>query len=243
MTAHPPSDENTIRGYHPPCSTEDLRVLQGSFCVRCKTTTGQEMQDADKLLATGPHGESAIRHVSECHQCRECGCAEPNQPEGRQPAQAADQAAMPTPHGPLPQRAAIQLNGRSKRAPATARLFVKETATAWQVPRPHVNDLVQVVSELTTNTVDHTSSETVTIAVILDNRAVTVSVIDQGPYQPLRTSTPDDQSEHGRGLGIVAHLSESWGHARLGSGTRVWARLMLSSSTADSHQSHPGATA
>ncbi|MFF8812255.1 ATP-binding protein [Streptomyces pactum] len=83
------------------------------------------------------------------------------------------------------------------------------------------------VTELLTNVHRHAEPDkhcTVEITLMLDR--LTVSVRDRDPRLP-RMTEPDPASTHGRGLGMVAAVTESWGmHApEDGSGKVVWFTL------------------
>jgi anti-sigma regulatory factor (Ser/Thr protein kinase) len=76
-----------------------------------------------------------------------------------------------------------------------------------------------LASELVTNSVQHSASRqhggmiTVTVAVMA--RRVLVKVIDEGgASEPVLENVPDDYAEGGRGLRLVAELSDGWGYYR-----------------------------
>ncbi|MBV9023727.1 MAG: ATP-binding protein [Streptomycetaceae bacterium] len=125
-------------------------------------------------------------------------------------------------------RVAITLDTATTSVPAAARRFVREAAQEWQLPSAQADDLVLIVSELATNALIHTRTSTVTVVVACLPGAVVVSVTDRGPHKPLAVPAADNRAEHGRGLHIVDALSQRWGHARTGTGTRVWARVAVS---------------
>jgi anti-sigma regulatory factor (Ser/Thr protein kinase) len=124
-------------------------------------------------------------------------------------------------------RAAITLDGWSKATPAAARAFIRQAAAAWRLPEAQADDLVQIVSELAANAVDHTHSQAINVTAALVPGAAVVSVTDRGPHRPLAVPAADGRAEHGRGLHIVDVLSQKWGHWHTGTGTRVWARVAL----------------
>jgi anti-sigma regulatory factor (Ser/Thr protein kinase) len=139
-------------------------------------------------------------------------------------------------------RAAITLDGWSPETPAAARAFIRQAATAWRLPEDQADDLVQIVSELATNAVDHTHSQIITVTVAVVPSAAVVSVTDRGPHRPLAASAADYRAEHGRGLHIVDALSQRWGHWHTGTGTRVWARVAPPVGAVACRQSAGGAT-
>ena len=84
-------------------------------------------------------------------------------------------------------------------------------------------DLELCLSELIANATQAGAS-TVSIAVAFSDDALELSVTDDGQGMPvLRSTKPDD--EHGRGLQIIAGLSEDWGVRSFGPRKTVWATL------------------
>jgi anti-sigma regulatory factor (Ser/Thr protein kinase) len=146
-------------------------------------------------------------------------------------------------HSERGRRAAINLDGWSPATPSAARAFVRQAAAAWRVPRPQSEDLVQIVSELATNAVDHTHSQTITVTAAVVPGAAVVSVTDRGPHRRLAVPVADDRAEHGRGLHIVDALAQKWGYLHTGTGTRVWARVALPVGTVPTHQTAAGGAA
>jgi len=124
-------------------------------------------------------------------------------------------------------RSATVLPGCTRTSVAEARRYVSGLATAWAIPRAQARDLVQIVSELAANAVDHAAGPRMTVTAALVPGIVTVSVTDGGPARPLRAGTPAADDERGRGLAIVESLADRWGYMILGPGTRVWARVAI----------------
>jgi anti-sigma regulatory factor (Ser/Thr protein kinase) len=113
---------------------------------------------------------------------------------------------------------------------SAARRFV--AAVVSDAPT-EVRDSVSVmVSELSTNALLHASGG-FEVAVDRSELTVSVSVIDQGDGTPVLQS-PRFSEPHGRGLRIVAALSDEWGVSATSDGKAVWFRMKL-------HD--PGATA
>jgi anti-sigma regulatory factor (Ser/Thr protein kinase) len=104
---------------------------------------------------------------------------------------------------------------------AVARQFVAAALAAADRSEA-AEDAMLVVSELATNAVRHALSEfSVEIEV---GTAVRVAVLDDVPgmVTVLPLATPADS---GRGLAIVASLSDRWGVEPTGWGKRVWSEL------------------
>ncbi|HEV2919935.1 MAG TPA: ATP-binding protein [Actinomycetota bacterium] len=121
-----------------------------------------------------------------------------------------------------PESAEITLP-RTPSSVATARRFIEARAAAWSFPAPAGEQLVLIGSELVTNAVLHARTE---LTLTLERRGgrVRISVTDrsQAPAT-LRHYRADALT--GRGLGVVATLSDSWGISAAADGKVVWAEL------------------
>ncbi|MGC9539908.1 ATP-binding protein [Streptomyces sp. UG1] len=107
-----------------------------------------------------------------------------------------------------------------------ARLLVSTALTAWAMEEL-VEDGILIVSELLTNTIDHTSCRTA--RVMIQHRPsglVRIGVADKfsGPPQ---MGTPGDDAVEGRGLLLVDAVSWRWGYDRDRRGKVVWAELRV----------------
>ena len=113
------------------------------------------------------------------------------------------------------------------------RRFLRSTLTCWQLA-DLVDDATTIAAELVANAVTHALQPPTSprsrysaawIALLRMDRAVVCVVADPSPALPA-LSKPEPFAESGRGLHIVAELSETWGHSRAASaGKTVWARL------------------
>jgi hypothetical protein len=113
--------------------------------------------------------------------------------------------------------------------------FLRSTLTGWRLPEL-VEDATCVGAELVANAVTHAlrppgpaarlpAESTAWIALLRVERAVVCAVADPSPALPALTAA-EPFAESGRGLRIVAELSETWGHsAPEPAGKTVWARL------------------
>ncbi|HEX3213967.1 MAG TPA: ATP-binding protein, partial [Actinomycetota bacterium] len=112
---------------------------------------------------------------------------------------------------------------RSPSSVATARRFIEARTSAWSFPEPAADQLVLIGSELVTNAVLHARTE-LTLTLELRDDRVRISVRDrsQAPAT-LRHYRPDALT--GRGLGVVAALSDRWGVSTAPDGKVVWAEL------------------
>jgi anti-sigma regulatory factor (Ser/Thr protein kinase) len=84
-------------------------------------------------------------------------------------------------------------------------------------------EVALIITELAANAVRHTN-EPFEVIVGVDDGIVTVAVLD--PVEELPVHRPPDAAG-GRGLNIVAQLSDDWGADRLDDGKVVWAQLAL----------------
>lgn len=113
----------------------------------------------------------------------------------------------------------------------SAAIVRHDLATALRsdgVPEPVVDDVVLVASELVGNAVRHAQALPAgRLAITWDRRAdgITLSVTDGGGWQLPRMRTAGHHDTRGRGMSIVAALTDSWGVTR-GPGTvTVWAHV------------------
>lgn len=117
------------------------------------------------------------------------------------------------------------------------RRIVSAQLRYWHLD-PLIDPAALGVTELLTNVHRHAEPDkqcTVEIALMLDR--LTVSVRDQDPRLP-RVQACDPFATHGRGLALVAAVSQSWGmHARDdGGGKVVWFTLAVPRPTATTKQ-------
>lgn len=158
-------------------------------------------------------------------------------------------AAAPERHAQVeaarPERARTQLLAALPTAPRLARAFVTQTLHAWSVPETCHADVELLTSELVTNAIQHTGradgsplpqpAETVAVIgvrVRLRDTVVRLEVWDNDPRPPVPAQpSPDDES--GRGLLLVATLSQAWGTrpSRVG-GKVVWCDVVRDDSAA-----------
>jgi len=114
------------------------------------------------------------------------------------------------------------------------RSFLRSTLTGWQLP-DLVDDATTIAAELVANAVTHALRPAASaplpprpsawIALVRTDRAVVCAVADPSPALPAMAE-PEPFAESGRGLHIVAELSETWGHSPPeAAGKTVWARL------------------
>ena len=112
---------------------------------------------------------------------------------------------------------------RSPSSVAEARRFIAARAAAWSFSEPAREQLVLIGSELVTNAVLHARTELV-LTLELRRDRVRISVRDHSTAPAtLRHYRADALT--GRGLGVVAALSDTWGVSAAADGKVVWAEL------------------
>ncbi|MEU6277059.1 ATP-binding protein [Streptomyces populi] len=112
------------------------------------------------------------------------------------------------------------------------RATVAEYLTRLRLPAERVEDAVLAAGELFTNALRHGSpdrGDTITVGIECGPRELRVSVADRSSALPVaRTAVGAEES--GRGLAIVAALSDEWGVAPADPGTegkKVWFSMVL----------------
>ena len=107
------------------------------------------------------------------------------------------------------------------RSVAEARAFVVGQLDAWDVPDDVVRDLALVSSELVTNALVH-GGDQVRVRLERTGPRVVVLVDDDAEDSLPESRAPADDDENGRGLHIVAALSDEWGIRPTGRGKSIW---------------------
>lgn len=110
---------------------------------------------------------------------------------------------------------ALQVDSNA-RAPKISRSHL---ASIKESLEPLYEDVVLLVSELVTNSVRHSDSESIDVSVQAINGPIRIEVSDEGPG-----FDPSHPRGEGLGLTIVEKLSDKWGLKR-GDRFTVWAEL------------------
>lgn len=135
-----------------------------------------------------------------------------------------------------------------------ARRHTVDVLTRWHMPSDVIQTMRLLVSELATNAVRHSEKkegvpleysqlstvQTFELALEIVGAAVRVSVWDRDPTPPVLKQVGGDATG-GRGVFIVAMMSDNWGHypARALPGKVVWAEVSLAPGSADSTARSP----
>jgi transcriptional regulator with XRE-family HTH domain/anti-sigma regulatory factor (Ser/Thr protein kinase) len=107
-------------------------------------------------------------------------------------------------------------------APALARAALATTAIG--IPAESFDKAALLTSELVTNSVQHSDSEWIDVAISLRSETLRIEVADEST-QPMRPRTPG--VDGGWGLMLVGELSTRWGVERHDSGKTIWIELDL----------------
>jgi anti-sigma regulatory factor (Ser/Thr protein kinase) len=102
-----------------------------------------------------------------------------------------------------------------------ARDLVRDTLTSWNL-HDLIDDITLVISELVTNALIH-GAPPIRLYLGLTPEAVTGHVYDHGAGRPRCLMVRHD-SDHGRGLSIVAALTDEWRYEPVpcGMGKAIW---------------------
>jgi len=116
---------------------------------------------------------------------------------------------------------------RSKDAAGYTRSLTAAILRRWRVSGAVIGDAQLAVSELVSNAVVH-GRDPLDVRLTLMRESVRINVHDGNPLPPrVRTPSPSGLSG-GRGLRIVAAVSDHWGYVLTRRGKNVWCELSLS---------------
>jgi hypothetical protein len=112
-------------------------------------------------------------------------------------------------------------------APTVARAFVENAFRTWHLDgSQEFRDVsVLLATELVSNVIVHVGGAP-TLRLVRSARSLRVEVDDMSQAAP-RLEEPDDATEHGRGLLLVARMADKWGYALHDGGKTVWFELRL----------------
>ncbi|GGO44655.1 ATP-binding protein [Streptomyces lasiicapitis] len=97
-----------------------------------------------------------------------------------------------------------------------------------------------VISELVTNAIQHTRAGEVLLSARLSDAVLRIEVRDSNPVLP-QPGIPDEYSENGRGLVLVAALTDRHGAEPTPTGKQCWAEIALASPSGAAHSEPPAA--
>ncbi|MDT0347099.1 ATP-binding protein [Streptomyces litchfieldiae] len=112
---------------------------------------------------------------------------------------------------------------------AEARRRIRQQLAEWRAPREICDNAQLVISELVTNALRHTDSETVGCELQLLDSLLRVAVASDGVGPQHSVRLAGEEEESGRGLLLVCALATVWGvrPRDAGRGHVVWADLPL----------------
>jgi anti-sigma regulatory factor (Ser/Thr protein kinase) len=106
-----------------------------------------------------------------------------------------------------------------------ARRWVRDQLESWGLDEEMVVGAVMGVSELVTNVGQHAGTSARVTMELADRLLVTVE--DTGTWSRPRAEREDHSASQGRGLALVAAVSDAMGHARGIDGSTVWFEMVL----------------
>ena len=112
----------------------------------------------------------------------------------------------------------------SSSSPGAARRFAQSSLRGWG-HQDRVDDAVLIVSELVTNSIEYSSSDTVCVDLACAGGNVYVAVSDTAANSLPVLRRPGQGTHAGRGLRIVSSSSTWWGVTAASSVKTVWAEL------------------
>jgi anti-sigma regulatory factor (Ser/Thr protein kinase) len=110
----------------------------------------------------------------------------------------------------------------SQLAPSAARRALRSWLGQVDCADDVVDDVMVVVSELVTNVVMHTKSDSVVTAAFDDHR-LRIEVHDHDPRGP---AVAENASRGGFGLPLLESLCDAWGWEATDDGKRVWTETL-----------------
>jgi anti-sigma regulatory factor (Ser/Thr protein kinase) len=115
---------------------------------------------------------------------------------------------------------------RAKESARLARRLVTTLLSMWGLPGL-VDDATLVLDELVANSADHARGSSIQVTITRkDHALVRLAVVDMERKHPrFVVAGPDD--EGGRGLRLVAGISQRWGVDTLHGAKRVWADVVV----------------
>ncbi|MEU0600655.1 ATP-binding protein [Streptomyces sp. NPDC006393] len=109
------------------------------------------------------------------------------------------------PREEVPTSAAMTLHAEAALV-RSVRRFADALLSLWRIGDETRDAAVLIVDELAVNAVEHGRTD-MTLLLTLDGAILRMAVADTGAHAP-RRGAGGDPDEHGRGVGIIQHLSE-----------------------------------
>ena len=120
--------------------------------------------------------------------------------------------------------------GATPEAVGAARSYIANVLAAWEIPEDLIYTARLLTSELATNAVTHGAAAggMFTLEVRYFGCCLGIEVHDSSAKVPILRSVADD-TEHGRGLLLVAEVADSWGYYFESGCKHVWFHLHITS--------------
>jgi anti-sigma regulatory factor (Ser/Thr protein kinase) len=116
----------------------------------------------------------------------------------------------------------LRLNGTPEAASVARRALSR---LRGDIDPPVMETMRLLVTELVSNSVKHSRSDSVRLKVAVGRSGVLVEVTDSGPGFEHEPRGRSEARESGWGLFLVERLAHRWGVGRERGGTRVWFEL------------------
>jgi serine/threonine-protein kinase RsbW len=124
----------------------------------------------------------------------------------------------------MPEAAYLALGALKSTVPAV-RTRARVLWSAWGLAPSLADDASLLLTEMISNALLHTGSETVHVFLRSDRSRLVIMVGDSSPQMPVRADAPADEELFGRGLVIVDAIADRWGAYTVPTGKIVWALL------------------
>ncbi|MFD4943574.1 ATP-binding protein [Streptomyces sp. NPDC058409] len=121
-----------------------------------------------------------------------------------------------------------------------ARRFLRLTATDWSLEEAAADTAELVVSELFTNSVQHTTADRIRLRLRRHYALLYIEVLDQHPCRHLTAARPAPDAENGRGLLLVEAFCLRWGRRADRDGSLTWACLSVTEEAPPRHERATG---
>lgn len=120
--------------------------------------------------------------------------------------------------------------GATPEAVSAARSYIGDVLAAWEIPEDLIDTARLLTSELAANAITHGAAAggTFTLEVRSFGCCLGIEVHDSSPNAPVLRPAADD-TEHGRGLLLVAEMADSWGYYFQNGCKHVWFHLHVTS--------------
>ncbi|MFE1012391.1 ATP-binding protein [Streptomyces sp. NPDC058794] len=122
---------------------------------------------------------------------------------------------------------------------AALRRVVRSRLVGWGL-RCLVDEAQLCVSELVANVITHVGAETpTTLSLLMNGTFLRIEVGDPDARALPTLVAPDAEAEDGRGMALVAAITDRWGVSLLGDGKVTWCEIATGPVSPDEHHAGP----